>query len=164
MKVASWILICAAACAGGYVYGRRSVEPRVVERVVRVYQERKAEARVEAGPATVTIHRTRTVQVPSKPRQIERVVEKIVEKRGPTITITKEGEVKTEVVRETPAVPKLPDWSATVGAGIGWDPAIDLRGPLVIQGSVERRIVGELWGGVWASTQGAVGVQATYRW
>ena len=162
----AWGAIVCAAAAAGFAYGRTGVEPRIVEveRVVEVGVEREQEARIDQGPITITRDRTVTREVPGAERVV--TVERVVEKQGPTVTITKEGEVisHAEYVRIAPPPPALPDWSATVGAGIGWDPAVPISGPLVLQGAVERRIFGDLHAGAWVSTQGAAGVQVSYRW
>lgn len=58
--------------------------------------------------------------------------------------------------------PVLAQWR--VGVDIGGSlkaPLLPLAGPLVLGARVERRILGPVWGGVWASTYGAAGVGVT---
>lgn len=158
----SVVLALAAAFSAGRFTAPERVQVREVERVE--WRDRIVEKRVEVAAAarveTRVVYRDRVITKDGT------VTEHEVERSG-AVTETKtetkvdraeEHEGKREVVREV-RVEVRPDWRAAVlvGASVR-EPLLPVAGPLVVGVEVDRRIIGGLSAGVWASTVGAAGV------
>lgn len=129
---------------------------RIVEQVVHdvVTVATKAETKivyrdvVRASDGTVTDRSIETTKDDTK---------------AETKSETKSEHVEVRDVERVVTVEKVvtlrPDWR--VGVGVGYSfvvPAVPVSGPLVLQAAVDRRIVGGVSVGLWASTVGAAGV------
>jgi hypothetical protein len=71
----------------------------------------------------------------------------------------KENDVKKETVVDSKPIPQLkPQWFVTAGAGLDVTSLGNMANP-VYSGSVNRRILGPIYLGVWGNTRSQVGVQ-----
>ena len=76
-------------------------------------------------------------------------------------TIDSEAQKATVTeLTKTATVDARPNWSVSLLPGVQFagEKAVTLYGPGVLGASVERRIIGPVWMGAWASTSGAAGV------
>jgi hypothetical protein len=131
---------------------------RVVEKVVTVQGETRTEIRYvdrvisaacDGGVRTTTEHETDVIG----DRTDTRTADARAEDRSGTADTT----VHTTAVRvEVPAAP--PQWRVAVLAGASLRaPLLPVYGPLTLGVEVDRRLLGPVSLGVWASTQGAAG-------
>lgn len=130
---------------------------RVVEKIVTVTQAAKVETKIVYRDRVVTKDGT--------------ITEHEVEKTGTAENVTKTDDAvkvatrAAETDHQTETKTTLqPDWRVhlQVGASLR-DPLLPIAGPLVIGVQVDRRIIGGLSAGVWASTYGAAGLGVSFE-
>lgn len=170
------LLVAAVPVAAllGVIIGRYTAHPRVetVEKV-RVETQYKDRVVTKTVHDVQTVHdvATRTVTVTkwAKAPDGTPVVtqETHQEKQSETKRddrsakhVDRVAEAQQTVVTLKTERPALPNWSVSLMPGVQFagEKAVTLYGPGVIGASVERRIVGPVWMGAWASTSGAAGV------
>lgn len=130
---------------------------RVVEKVVTVTQAAKVETKI--------VYRDRVIEPTG------RITEHEIEKTGTAENVTKTDDAvkvatqaaETEHKTETKTTLQA-DWRVHLQLGASLrDPLLPIAGPLVIGVQVDRRIIGGLSAGVWASTYGAAGLGVSFE-
>lgn len=160
-----------AALAGAFVAGRYTapvqVQTRDIERVV--YRDRVVEkivaTKAEAKTETKVVFRDRVITKEGEIREHE--VERTASRDELAVKVadskTEERQVE-KVIEHTSTVTLRPDWRVAVLAGASLKPpALPLAGPLVVGLEVDRRLVGGLSAGVWASSSGAAGAAVSFE-
>lgn len=160
-------LALVALAVAAFSAGRFSTPIEVEERtdVRTVYRDRVVEKRTEAAARVETrvVYRDRIV----KPDGTK--IEREIEKSGTAETVEnkidrveeRQAEKTIEIVKR---VEVRPDWRVSVSAGASLrEPLVPIAGPLVIGLEVDRRIIGGVSAGVWASTQGAAGLAVSFE-
>ena len=168
------LLLCGLSFALGRFNQEETVrvEERVVEKVVEKIVEVEVEKIVEKK-VFVDNTKTRTkvvvVEAPDGTKtsttdvavdtDVKNESEKAEER---VVYVDREKIVEVEVEKKVETSQTLPDWR--IGALVGanpldmWSKQAVVFGDLALGAEVQRRIVGPVYGGVWGTTQGAVGV------
>jgi hypothetical protein len=92
------------------------------------------------------------------------VLEKRSERETERVELARDVDRRADTRAETAKVTtSRPDWRIGVQLGATWkEPALKLGDtPLVVGGSIERRIIGPFSVGAWGSTQGAAGLSVS---
>jgi hypothetical protein len=162
---ARWLALAAlvvAAWSAGRFSAPRETLTEIAERTV--YRDRVVEHRVEVQTAarveTRVVYRDR-VTTPDgtvTEHEVERTAA-AEEHHGEVQTARSAVTEATVAHHEVTRVTLQPDWRIGVTAGAALvHPALSLYGPVVVGLEVDRRIVGGVSAGVWASSVGAAGV------
>lgn len=173
------VAVVPVAALLGVLIGRFTAHARVetVEKVrvdeKVVFKDRIVDAKASSDD-TSKVQAVRTVTVVKTRWLPGGVVEKeatttaakdtaATEAKRATTNVTTERAVDSQRIQDvyrTTIVDNRPNWSVSLMPGVQFagEKAITLYGPGVLGASVERRILGPIWMGVWGSTSGAAGV------
>lgn len=160
--------------AAGYALGRYAAPARVEERervvtqTVEVAAKQKEESRVQTSSvAQRNETRWRVVYRRSSDGAVEATAESEAASQSQAAERDKETkrEVEVRYVDRKVEVERLkiveaakPQWSVAAGAGLQAGPRA------VYRGQVERRIIGPIWAGVYATTSKEIGAQVRFEW
>lgn len=180
--------VALALVALAYLAGRRSAPAKVVTRdVVRTEVQTRDVVHTQVVHDVQTVHdvqvQTRTVTVTrwaKAPDGTVTVTQEARQDEQEDRHATKAAETKEQAARETDAhqvaqetrtvtvTAGRPQWSVTAlaGASLGSPPRLipGLPGPLVAGVVLERRILGPVSAGLWATSSGAGGVSVRLEW
>jgi hypothetical protein len=183
--IAAGVVLALLALA--YLAGRRSAPAKVVTRdVVRVETQTRDVVKTQVVHDVQTVHDTatqvRTVTVTrwaKAPDGSPVVTQETHQESATEAHATKAAETKAttaaehdarQVAQETRTVTvtaERPQWSVTAlaGASLGSPPRLvpGLPAPLVVGVALERRILGPLSAGLWATSSGAGGVSVRFE-
>lgn len=152
------LVVAAAAGFTGFGIGRMNAIEQVEEHalVLTVKRERTVEKWKKAKDRIVYVERTTSPD--------GTVLEKRSERETERAELARDVEHRADTRAETSKVTtSRPDWRVTVQLGATWkEPAVRLGDtPLVVGGSIERRIIGPFSLGAWGSTVGAAGLSVS---
>lgn len=149
----AFVVSLLAVAAVAFAAGRFSAPLQVEERERVEYRDRVVERVVQAKAQTKTVYVDRVITRDGEVR--ERIVERRDTKTDTKTDTARENAGSSDRSATTTA---RPDWRVGVLVGASArEPLLPIAGPLVIGVEVDRRIVGGLSVGVWASTSGAAG-------
>lgn len=162
----------------GYAFGRYGQPARVKERIVEVAIGRSSTTDTVSASSSEAVGISRTVAtettyhadgaVTVREEETVSAVREIVREVEVVRTVEVERIVYRDRERVTTAAPVI--WRAGVEVGLSSSPhRLPLPGippgvPVIVGGTLERRLVGPVWGGVWASSVVAVGVRVAIEW
>ncbi len=152
------LVVAGAAGFTGFGIGRMNALEQVEEHalVLTVTREKTVERWHRAKDRVVYVEKTTSPD--------GTVLEKRSERETERAELVRDVERKTDTRAETAKVTiSRPDWRIGVHLGATWkEPALKLGDtPLVVGGSIERRIIGPFSLGAWGSTMGAAGLSVS---
>ena len=163
-----------------FLGGRASKHPRVetVEKVRvetqwkdRIVTQTVHDVQVQHDVATRTVTVTKWAKAPDGTPVVTQETHQ--EKQSETKRddksakhVDRVAEAQQTVVTLKTERPALPSWSVSLLPGVQFagEKAVTVFGPAVVGASVERRIIGPVFAGVWGSTSGAAGISIRSEW
>lgn len=152
------LVVAAASVTAGVGVGRLNALESVEEHlaVVELRRERVIERWHKAKDRVAYVERTTSPD--------GTVFEKRSERETERAELARDADLRADAhVESSKVTTSRPDWRVTLQLGATWkEPAVRLGDtPLVIGGSVERRVIGPFSLGAWGSTSGAAGVSVS---
>lgn len=179
--VVGGVLLLLIGYGAGAMKQPRVVEKEVIKTQVQdhiVYKDRVVEKKVYVAEEQKHVRETTTTtKKPDGTVVTQTTTDTDVDNKKHVDTDKTEDQQKTEdkvitqVVEKTKLVDKELTWR--LGAGVGYSFPYTLgQGTLgipglngwVVQASIERRIIGPVWMGLWGNTQGTFGLNASVQW
>lgn len=175
------LLLFIVGFGAGVMQHPRVVEKEVIKTQIQehvVYQERVVEKKVYVAAEERKVHReTTTTKAPDGTVVTKTTTDTDVNKHQSAETNKTDDKQLTHdrVVVQTVEKLKLVDKELTwrLGAGVGFSFPYALGQPelgvpglhgLVVQASIDRRILGPVWLGIFGNTQGTFGLNASVQW
>jgi hypothetical protein len=152
------VVVAGAAGFTGFGIGRMNALEQVEEHalVLTVTREKTVERWRRAKDRIVYVEKTTSPDGTTVEKRSERETERAELVRD----VDRKADTRAETAKVTTS---RPDWRIGVQLGATWkEPAVRLGDtPLVVGGSIERRLIGPFSVGAWGSTVGAAGLSVS---